>query len=115
MKSRRMRVKRTVTGLAVAFCLALPVCVGGLTGCAGDRYERSTGEYIDDKGLTMRVKSALHDSPEYKFSDVDVVSFKGTVQLSGFVNSSDQKRKATQIAQNVQGVKDVENNITVKP
>lgn len=115
MKNRNTHVKRKATSLALAFCLALPVFVGGLTGCAGDRYERSTGEYIDDKALTMRVKGALHDNPEYKYDDVEVASFKGTVQLSGFVNSSDQRRKATQIAQNVQGVRDVENNITVKP
>jgi osmotically-inducible protein OsmY len=88
--------------------------VGGVTGCAGNRYERSTGEYIDDKALTGRVKSALGDSHEYKFSGVDVKSFRGTVQLGGFVDTSDQKKKAGQIAQNVQGVKGVENNLIVK-
>src|SRR5262245_20529897 len=115
MKNQNTYLKRKSTSLAVAFCLTLPVFVSGLTGCAGDRYQRSTGEYIDDKSLNVRVKNALHDAPEYKYGDVEVASFKGNVQLSGFVNSSDQKRKATQIAQNVQGVKDVENNITVKP
>ena len=85
-----------------------------MVGCAGNRYERSTGEYIDDKALNTRVRSALGDNPEYKFGDVHVTSFRGVVQLSGFVNTSDQKRTAGTIAEKVQGVKSVENNITVK-
>ena len=85
-----------------------------ITGCAGNQYDRSTGEYIDDKSLAVRVHSALSDNPDYKFNDVNVNIFRGTVQLSGFVNSSDQKSKAADIARGVQGVKDVENNITVK-
>jgi osmotically-inducible protein OsmY len=108
-------MKTKIASLCVAVCLGLPVAVVTLTtGCAGDRYNRSTGEYIDDKGLSMRVRSALGDNAEYKFSDVSVTSFKGTVQLSGFVNSSDQKAKAGTIAKNVEGVRNVENNITVK-
>ena len=108
-------MKQKITSLCLTITLALPlVAATALTGCAGSRYDRSTGEYIDDKGTNMRVKSALSDNPEYKFDDVNVATFRGTVQLSGFVNTSDQKRKAGQIAQNVAGVKDVENNITVK-
>jgi osmotically-inducible protein OsmY len=107
-------MKTKIASLCVALCLGLPVIVTSMTGCAGDKYNRSTGEYIDDKSLNMRVKSALGDNPEYKFDDVNVTSFKGTVQLSGFVNTSDQKSKANQIAKNVEGVKDVDNNITVK-
>jgi len=83
-------------------------------GCAGNRYERSTGEYIDDKALNSRVRSALADHPEYKFGDVNVASFRGVVQLSGFVNTPEQKRTAGTIAEKVQGVRSVENNITVK-
>ena len=94
--------------------LALGVSAAtGLTGCAGDRYHESTGEYVDDSSLTARVKSALGDD-SYKYPDVKVTSFKGTVQLSGFVNDKDQKSRAGEIAKGVQGVKDVENNITVK-
>ena len=107
-------MKTQISTLCLSLCLGLPVAVTGLTGCAGDRYERSTGEYIDDKGITVRVKSALGDSPEYKFKDVNVTSFKGTVQLSGFVNTSDQRRRAAEIAEKVQGVRKVENNIILK-
>jgi hyperosmotically inducible protein len=97
-------------------CLALLVsasAVTGLVGCAGDRYHESTGEYVDDSALTHRVKDALGHS-DYKFDDVKVTSFKGEVQLSGFVNTSDQKSKAGDIVKNVEGVRTVDNNITVK-
>jgi len=85
------------------------------TGCAGNRYERSTGESIDDSATTSRVKSALGDDAMYKYSDVKVTTFKGLVQLSGFVDSRDQKSKATDIAKATPGVKEVENKIEVKP
>ena len=108
-------MKKTFSHLYLALCLALPVGTAlVLTGCTGTRYERSTGEYIDDKALNSRVKSALSENPEYKFGDVNVTSFKGTVQLSGFVNSTDQKKMAGGIAEKVANVKHVENNITVK-
>jgi osmotically-inducible protein OsmY len=112
----RAYMKTKTSILCLALFLGTPaVVVTTLTGCAGDRYQRSTGESIDDKAVSMRVKSALNDNPEYKFSDVKVNSFKGTVQLSGFVNTADQKKKAGQIAEKVEGVKKLENNITVKP
>ena len=108
-------MKNALSNLYLALCLCLPVGTAVvLMGCTGTRYERSTGEYIDDKALNSRVKSALADNPEYKFGDVNVTSFKGTVQLSGFVNTTDQKRMAGSIAERVKNVKTVENSITVK-
>ena len=98
--------------------LALPVTLGLIivaTGCAGNRYERSTGESIDDTAMTTRVKSALGDDAMYKYPDVKVTTFKGHVQLSGFVDSKEQKSKATEIAKSASGVKEVENKIEVKP
>jgi hyperosmotically inducible protein len=110
-------MKITATTLNLALCLGLltTAAITATSGCAGDKYNRSTGQYIDDKSLTMRVKHALGENPEYKFSDVSVNIFRGTVQLSGFVNTSDQKSKAEDIAKQVQGVDKVVNNITVKP
>jgi osmotically-inducible protein OsmY len=103
------------SGLCLLLCLGLSTAaVTTFTGCAGDKYDRSTGEYVDDKSLTVRVHDALGDNPDYKFDGVNVDVFRGTVQLSGFVNTSDQKSKAADIAKNVQDVKDVVNNITVK-
>lgn len=84
-------------------------------GCAGNRYQRSTGEAIDDTGITSRVKGALGDDPVYKYPDVKVTTFKGTVQLSGFVDTRDQKGRAGDIARRVEGVRDVQNNVALKP
>ncbi len=92
---------------------ALPI-TGLVTGCAGDRYHQSTGEAIDDQGISMRVRSALSSDGEYKYDGVQVKTFKGTVQLSGFVDTSAQKSRAEDIAKKVDGVKDLENNVTVK-
>src|SRR5690349_7088564 len=84
-------------------------------GCAGNRYERSTGESIDDTSTTARVKSALRGDSMFKYPDVDVSTFKGTVQLSGFVANGEQKDRATQIAKTVDGVREIKNDIAVKP
>ncbi len=85
------------------------------TGCTTEqRGGRSAGEYIDDKTLNSRVRSALDDSAEYKFPDVKVESFRGTVQLSGFVATMAQKNRAGEIAKTVRGVTNVDNKITVR-
>lgn len=108
-------MKNKISTLYLAASLmAATASVVGLTGCAGDRYDRSTGEYIDDKALESRVKSALGDNPEYKFDGVNVTSFRGTVQLSGFVNTADQRARAEDVVKTVNGVRRVENKITVK-
>ena len=111
MKNRKLQIQ----GLCLWLCIGLSAtAVTVFTGCAGNQYDRSTGQYIDDKSLTLRVHDALADNPDYKFGDVNVTVFRGTVQLSGFVNNSDQKSKAAEIAKGAQGVKDVENKISVK-
>ena len=93
---------------------AMPLLLS-VTGCAtGNRYEQSTGERIDDHGTSSRVRSALGDDTQYKYGGVNVETFKGTVQLSGFVNSRDQKNRAGDLSRKVTGVKEVVNNITVK-
>jgi len=108
-----------ITGKALkAFSLilalgALPV-ICSVTGCAGNRYTQSTGERIDDQADSNRVRKALASDSQYKYGDVSVQTFKGLVQLSGFVNSRDQKNRAGDLAKRVEGIKEVENNITVK-
>lgn len=103
------------------FSIGLSACLGaltasvGLSGCAaGSRYEQSTGEHIDDSATSMRVRKAFADDTRCKYPQVQVKTFKGTVQLSGFVDTKDQKSRAGDIAKNVEGVKEVKNNITVK-
>jgi osmotically-inducible protein OsmY len=63
----------------------------------------------------MRVFGALRDATEYKLGSVEVKPYRGVVQLSGFVNTPEQKRMAGEIAGRVEGVRQVENNITIKP
>ena len=109
---RRMK---QLLGKPLAMGLMIIATSVATTGCAGSRYDRSTGESIDDRATTSRVKSALGADSLYRYPDVKVTTFKGIVQLSGFVNSNDQRHKAADIAKNVSGVKDVENNISVKP
>lgn len=93
---------------------ALPFLLG-VTGCTtSSRYEQSTGERIDDRGTSSRVRGALAEDTQYKYGGVNVATFKGTVQLSGFVNSRDQKNRAADLARNVNGVREVANNITVR-
>src|ERR1043165_8073631 len=108
---------KTNTGLK-AFTLILSLGAAtlalGMTGCAGNRYTQSTGERIDDTAGSSRVRSALAADTQYKYGDVNVQTFKGVVQLSGFVNSRDQKNRAAELARRVEGIRDVANNITVK-
>jgi hyperosmotically inducible protein len=103
----------TIKSLGVAIALSV-VAVVGFNGCAGTRYEQSTGEHIDDASITHRVKSALGDDTVYKYPDVKVTTFKGTVQLSGFVNQRAQKDRASQLAKQALGAKEIVNNITIK-
>ncbi len=109
-----MKIKKASLFLAACLGFSTGVGVMGISGCAGDRYSRSTGEQIDDESVRMRVNSALRDNADYKFDGVNVTVFKGTVQLSGFVDTSDQKSKAEYLAGQVEGAKKVVNSITVK-
>ncbi len=114
MRKPPVSTSRVLKLTALILSVSALATVGGMTGCAGDRYTQSTGERIDDKADSSRVRAALSDDKQYKYEDVKVQTFKGVVQLSGFVNSRDQKNRAGDIAKKVQGVKEVENNITVK-
>ncbi len=84
------------------------------SGCAGTATRESTGEYIDDAGITAKVKTAFVRDPSVSALDVKVETFKGTVQLSGFVDSQEQKARAEQVARSISGVQEVRNNIAIK-
>jgi osmotically-inducible protein OsmY len=107
-------MKRVFFGVTVA--LALGVFCGCQTVEDDDRApgERSVGETIDDTVLSQRVRAALDDSPQYKFSEVRVQSYRGTVQLSGFVVSDAQKDRAAELAKTIKGVRNVDNRISVR-
>ncbi len=100
-----------ITAAGVAILLSSQA----LTGCKRDPVERTAAEHQDDDKLTEQVKATFKNSPSFKFPDVQVASFKGTVQLSGFVLSDDQKQAAENLAKGVPGVVTVENKISRKP
>jgi hyperosmotically inducible periplasmic protein len=102
--------------MSIALCLGLLTtgAVGTLTGCAGNSNTRSTGQYIDDKSIQHRVHSALGGNSMYKFDQVNVDVYRGACQLSGFVDTEEQKALAEKIAKGVQGVTSVDNKITVR-
>jgi len=85
-----------------------------LGGCAGSPEQASTGEYIDDSAITAKVKTALLGDPEVSGLAINVDTFKGTVQLSGFANSSHERQQAEEVARSVAGVEEVKNDISLK-
>ncbi len=96
--------KSSLTTLALAASLAR----------AADGTQRSTGEYVDDKVVSAKVKAALIDDPTTKAYQIDVATYEGVVQLSGFVDNSKAISKAEQVAESVAGVKDVKNDLRVR-
>jgi len=93
------------------------VSIGLITlflGCAATQNRESTGEYIDDSVITAKVKAAIFDEPSLKVFQISVETFKGEVQLSGFVDSEQSVRKAGEVARRVAGVRSVRNNLIVK-
>ncbi|MDQ3197961.1 MAG: BON domain-containing protein [Verrucomicrobiota bacterium] len=103
-------IRRTIAAGFAAILLLGPA----LTSCQKEPVERTTVEQQEDEKLAETVKASFASSASFKFPDVQVAAFKGTVQLSGFVISDDQREAAQEIARNVAGVKDVENKISVK-
>jgi osmotically-inducible protein OsmY len=83
-------------------------------GCASTRTNESVGEYFDDTALTTKVKASIFNEPTLKSSEINVETFKGDVQLSGFVNSQSDVNKAIEVARGVKGVKSVKNDMRVK-
>jgi osmotically-inducible protein OsmY len=84
------------------------------SGCASTRTQESSGEFIDDSAITAKVKAALIGDDTVKSHEITVETFKGIVQLSGFVDTSDQRSRASTVAAGVAGVKSVQNNLEIK-
>lgn len=85
-----------------------------VAGCASTSKSEGTGEYLDDTLITTKVKAELVNDPVVKATEVNVETFKGVVQLSGFVISQAAANKAVEIARNVKGVKSVKNDMRIK-
>lgn len=101
---------RSSMGLAVCLLVAAPL----VTSCAHTATQRTAGQTVDDATITAKVKSQLIADPEVSALNVNVTTFKGQVQLSGYVDNSNQRTRAEQIARKVEGVKSVSNDLIVK-
>lgn len=85
-----------------------------MAGCTSTSTRESTGEYMDDSVITSSVKGELYSDPDFKVGQISVETYKGVVQLSGFVNSAQAASKAVGLAKKVKGVRSVKNSLVVK-
>ena len=85
-----------------------------MVGCASTANKEGTGEYVDDSVITTKVIAAIFDDPDLKSAEINVETFKGVVQLSGFVKAKDSINKAGTVARGVKGVTSVKNDLRLK-
>ncbi len=95
-----------------AFFLA--ALLASMLGCASGPQKEGTGEYVDDTVITTKVKAAIFNEPSLKVFEINVETFKGEVQLSGFVNSRSDMDKAVEVARGVKGVTSVKHDMRLK-
>ncbi|MGZ5200979.1 MAG: BON domain-containing protein [Telluria sp.] len=100
------------TKFALAFVAALTLAALG--GCAATRTHESSGQYIDDTAITTSVKAAILNEPSLKVAEINVETYKGAVQLSGFVRSEEAMATAERVARSVHGVQSVKNDMRLK-
>jgi hyperosmotically inducible protein len=103
-----MRALKNIAAVFVTIALLLSI------GCAATATRESTGEYIDDSAITAKVKDAIFHDATLKSSEINVETFRGMVQLSGFVRSQPNIDKAVAIAKGVKGVQSVKNDMRIK-
>ncbi len=103
-----MPLVRLITTLFASLCLLAMVA------CAPTAQREGTGEYIDDTVLTTKVKAALAADPVVKATEVNVETFRGTVQLSGFVSTPEARQRAVQLARATNGVRGVKDDMVIK-
>ena len=100
--------------LKIASTLIAALMLSSVVGCASTASHESTGQYVDDSAITTGVKAAILNAPTLKVSEINVETFKGTVQLSGFVSSAENIATASSVARSVNGVKSVKNDLRLK-
>lgn len=104
-------MKHFVRLFSASFLILLLLTV---MGCGSTQKQEGTGEYLDDTVITTKVKAAILNEPTLKSAEINVETFKGVVQLSGFVSSSASINKAIEVAKGVAGVKSVRNSMQLK-
>ena len=103
-----------MTHFARTSILVAAVALTALAGCASTQTHESTGQYMDDSAITTKVKAAIFNDPMLKSAEINVETFKGRVQLSGFVSDRARIDRAVAVAQGVGGVTSVANDMRVK-
>ena len=96
------------------FAIFMAMSVTSLVACASTQQHESASEYIDDAVITTKVKAALFNDPDLSAAEINVETYNGEVQLSGFVSNKNQISEAVQVARNVEGVRKVKNSLLVK-
>jgi hyperosmotically inducible protein len=96
------------------FAVLLAIVFASALGCAGSATQESTGEYVTDSWITTKVKAALAEDPNVKATEVNVETFKGSVQLSGFVSTQAAMYQAVRVANGIKGVTSVRNDMRIK-
>ena len=109
----KTKIHHAIPALYLIASLGLPLAAG-VTARADDNNHATAGDYIDDAAITAKVKAAFAEDKVVSVFDIKVETDKGNVLLTGTVDSHDQKTRAKQLAENVAGVKSVENNLHVK-
>jgi osmotically-inducible protein OsmY len=102
---------KALRGVGILF---LTIVVAAAWGCGSTATKEGTGEYVDDSVITTKVKTAIFNDSSLKVNEINVETFKGVVQLSGFVRSQADIDKAVQVARGVAGVKSVKNDMRIK-
>lgn len=103
-----MNISKRTTTLLFSFLLL------AVAGCASTKTSEATGEYVDDTVITSKVKAEIFNEPSLKSREINVETFKGRLQLSGFVSSQADVNKAIEVASRVKGVKSVKNDMQIK-
>jgi hyperosmotically inducible protein len=104
----------TMNRLSRFGALVLVIVLASAWGCGSTSTKEGTGDYVDDSVITAKVKTAIYNDPTLKVNEINVETFKGVVQLSGFVKSQAEATQATQVARGVAGVKSVKNDFRIK-
>lgn len=107
-------MNRLLRQFKLFYVLLSALLVASLVGCASGPKQEGTGEYMDDSVITAKVKAAILQESSLNPAEINVETFKGTVQLSGFVREPADANKAVEIARNVNGVKSVKNDLRTK-
>ena len=94
--------------------LFFAIVLAALMGCVSTATQEGTGEYVDDTVITTKVKAEIFNEPSLKSAEINVETFKGVVQLSGFVNSQEDINRAVRVARSVKGVVSVRNDMRLK-